>query len=262
LKDCIPELPVIDWRPVWLAPYRGVGQRVHARWAACGSLAEALNAERPLRDPGWPAGPHAPLRFVPQADLPAGQGYEAFIFACAEVPTRDNLHDFFNGLVWLTWPVLKHWLNRQQAAQLAGAVSLPGRRGPVRDALTLFDENAAVWRAPAPLFEALRRRDWPAVFRTQRVLWADSTLTLVGHALMEKLCQPRKGITAHVWWMPLEPVPTAPPAWEAALCAQLTPDCLVQRPWAPLPVLGVPGWWPANEAPSFYDDPEVFRPRG
>jgi len=27
-----------------------------------------------------------------------------------------------------------------------------------------------------------------------------------------------------------------------------------------LPVLGIPGWWPANEAPSFYDDPAVFRP--
>ncbi|HQX67511.1 MAG TPA: DUF3025 domain-containing protein, partial [Ottowia sp.] len=28
----------------------------------------------------------------------------------------------------------------------------------------------------------------------------------------------------------------------------------------PLPLLGVPGWWPANQAPAFYDDAEVFRP--
>lgn len=26
-----------------------------------------------------------------------------------------------------------------------------------------------------------------------------------------------------------------------------------------LPVLGIPGWWPANESPQFYDDADVFR---
>jgi hypothetical protein len=35
---------------------------------------------------------------------------------------------------------------------------------------------------------------------------------------------------------------------------------LTPRALAPLPVLGVPGWWPANEAPGFYDDAAVFRP--
>ena len=28
-----------------------------------------------------------------------------------------------------------------------------------------------------------------------------------------------------------------------------------------VPVLGVPGWWPVNEAPAFYQDAQVFRPR-
>jgi hypothetical protein len=27
-----------------------------------------------------------------------------------------------------------------------------------------------------------------------------------------------------------------------------------------MPVLGVPGWWPANVAPDFYADAAVFRP--
>jgi len=31
--------------------------------------------------------------------------------------------------------------------------------------------------------------------------------------------------------------------------------------FTPLPVLGVPGWWPASENFSFYDDSHVFRPR-
>ncbi|WP_110464843.1 DUF3025 domain-containing protein [Xylophilus ampelinus] len=30
--------------------------------------------------------------------------------------------------------------------------------------------------------------------------------------------------------------------------------------FVPPPVVGVPGCWPANEAPASYDDPRVFRP--
>ena len=40
---------------------------------------------------------------------------------------------------------------------------------------------------------------------------------------------------------------------------QLTPERLADRPFLPLPVLGVPSWWPANEDAAFYDDPAVFR---
>ena len=32
------------------------------------------------------------------------------------------------------------------------------------------------------------------------------------------------------------------------------------RDLAPLPVLGIPGWWPTNDAPAFYDDARYFRP--
>jgi len=31
------------------------------------------------------------------------------------------------------------------------------------------------------------------------------------------------------------------------------------RELSPLPVLGVPGWWPDNERESFYDDADYFR---
>jgi Protein of unknown function (DUF3025) len=130
----------------------------------------------------------------------------------------------------------------------------------VRDALTVFDENAAIWQAPSVLQEALRQRDWLALFVTHRSLWSESVLTLFGHALLEKLCEPRKPITAHVWCVPAE---CGGASWEqtGAVIAQLEPARLAQRQWHPLPVLGVPGWWPANEVPGFYDDASVFRPR-
>jgi hypothetical protein len=45
-----------------------------------------------------------------------------------------------------------------------------------------------------------------------------------------------------------------------AIAASLTPARLAAKDFLPLPVLGVPGWWPDNESPSFYEDADVFRP--
>lgn len=235
----------------WLAPYRDAAGRVQACLEAGATLAQTLNralAAQPTI--GLDAGP---LRFVPQTALPPAEPYEAFIARTACVPTRDNPHDLFNALVWLTRPRLKAHLNRLHAAAIA-ASGVAGRRGALRDALTLFDENAALWRAPDVLVEALRRRDWQALFVGHRALWQHACLTLVGHALLEKMMRPRKAITAHVWVLTgdaLDPLPDA-----------LTPQRLEAKPFLPLPVLGVPGWWPANADPGFYDDAAVFRPSG
>ena len=83
-------------------------------------------------------------------------------------------------------------------------------------------------------------------------------LTLFGHALIEKLVHPRKDITAHVYAVPRDLAPQDIDAW---LADDLTPARLASKPFQPLPVLGVPGWWPANENPVFYDDARVFRAR-
>jgi hypothetical protein len=201
------------------------------------------------------------VRFVPQSDLLSGTAYEQFIFDTHQVPTRDNLHDFFNGLCWLRFPLTKQRLNRLQAAQLAG-VGVGAVRGPVRDALTLFDENAALLQAPKPLWEALTERDWHRLFVTLRPLWAEARLVLFGHALLEKLVAPYKSITAHVF---VEPVPAALgddlAAWDAWLAGQLSAPVLAVKPFTPLPVLGVPGWCSANDDPAYYADADVFRPR-
>jgi len=87
-----------------------------------------------------------------------------------------------------------------------------------------------------------------------------------GHALLEKLISPYKACTGHTW---IVDVPGEYFSWSAATRdawldeavshALLTTRELTSRLFAPLPVLGIPGWWPANEAPSFYDDAAVFR---
>ncbi len=131
--------------------------------------------------------------------MPDGEPYESFIARTACVPTRDNLHDLFNGLVWLSYPQAKRRLNVIHAEEITAQGSVAGARGPLRDALTLFDENAAILQAPAVLVEALRARNWQALFIDHRAHWASAHLALFGHALLEKLMQPRKAITAHVW---------------------------------------------------------------
>lgn len=241
-----PAVPVIDWAPPWWGPLRAQGAPALARWAAGASAAEALNAA---------AG--APVRFVPQQALPEGQAYEQFVFRQRAVPTRDNLHDFLNGLIWLRWPRTKRRLNALQAAEIARD-GVGATRGPVRDAITLFDENGALLAAPDALVEALRARRWAELFGPLRPLWAQARLWLVGHAALEKLVVPYKSITAHV--LPAPPALQAQDEADAWLADWLTPERLAPKPFAPLPLLGVPGWWAANEAPTFYDDAEVFRP--
>lgn len=241
---------VIDWNVPWLAPYKATALEFTGS-----GVAEALNA-RTGSFIGSPV--RFPVRFVPQSNLPDGQAYEQFIFDTQTVPTRDNLHDFFNGLCWLTFPQIKKKLNQLQAAQLA-ADGVQQVRGPVRDALTLFDENAAFLIAPQSLWDALIAKDWQRLFVELRPMWADTQLVLFGHALLEKLVTPRKPITAHVYRAQAATDSIA--SMDAWIAADLSADKLASKPFVPLPVLGVPGWWAENEKLCFYEDILVFRPK-
>jgi hypothetical protein len=228
--------------PAWLVPVLPLAQQVleHARSRSVATALELARSD--ISD--YP-------RFIHHSELPSSEPYEAFIARSGCVPTRDNLHDLFNGLMWLTYPRTKRRMNALQAEQIA-LLGTTGSRGPLRDALTVFDENAAVLQAPRELIDALRRRDWHTLFVAERAMWESARLVVFGHALMEKLMQPRKVITAHVW--------VVEELSDGALATSLTSERLAAKAFLPMPVLGVPGWWPANEDSAFYEDPEVFRP--
>ena len=239
----------VNWHAPWFQHVCAAGESVSKKHQTGMTLDEALNASS-----------GAPTRFVPQHALPAGQAYEQFIFETNTVPTRDNLHDFFNGLCWITFPQTKKKLNQLQAAEIAKAGVQP-LRGPVRDALTVFDENAAFLIAPQPLWDALLARDWNRLFVVLRPLWKDARLVLFGHALLEKLVYPRKPITAHVYLaQPAIKSIASLADLDASVAAGVSAAGLAGKPFTPLPVLGVPGWWPDNANFSFYEDYHVFRP--
>jgi hypothetical protein len=49
------------------------------------------------------------------------------------------------------------------------------------------------------------------------------------------------------------------PDIDAWLAAELSAELLAAKPFAHLPVLGVPGWWAENDDSAFYADSSVFR---
>jgi hypothetical protein len=252
---------VIDWTRPWLAPLLPAAQGiVHA--ADWRSALNSAATEAGLRNHRG-----LPIRFVPQSDLPAGTAYEAFISASGEVPTRENLHDFLNALAWLTYPRIKRQLNALQAEEISKAGSHHANRGKLRDAATIFDENAALLvTRDAGCVEALREHRWHELFVARRGEFErHCEVWLFGHALAEKLVAPYKAITAHAW-----PVVASEPfftmsdhekrAWIDNVAAQQLANGLMTSDFTPLPVLGVPGWWLCQDD-SFYEDVSVFRPR-
>lgn len=154
------------------------------------------------------------LMFVSQDALPEGEGYEHFIATTGNIPTRDNLHDLFNGSIWLTFPNTKALLNHHHMIEISKQITkqingqgIGESRGRVRDTITVFDENGAILVTSEPhMGEALINFDWQASLVSPRDHWENprqpnedtqAAVYIFGHALLEQLIQPRKPLCAH-----------------------------------------------------------------
>jgi Protein of unknown function (DUF3025) len=245
---------LINWDAPWLLPYKPIGIRL-AEQVLLGSPVHVALNEALISNPYI----HCPVRFVPQEESQGAAAYESFIWQTKTVPTRDNLHDFFNGLVWLHFPKIKARLNELQAAAIEAA-GVTQHRGKLRDALTLFDENAAFLiesQFESALLQAIQDKAWQRVFIEKREVWLDTQLVIFGHALLEKLVSPRKAMTAHVFCPP-STIDTSQEI-DAQIAALLHSEHLATKPYAPLPVMGIPGWCMDNADAAFYEDTSVFR---
>ena len=269
----------IDWRQSWLQGFKVHGQAVMQAWQQGGSLCVALNqhtqtfegerdeqgerGEQALNSvsehtpalgalSGWPF-------FVPQAQLPPDQAYESFIYSTHCVPTRENLHDFFNALCWLRFPRTKSYLNAEQAQSIERAGSVAAR-GSLRDALTLLDENACFVWCSDEMWHSLKEHRWLDVFWHQRAKWSEVRVELFGHALLEKLCSPYKAITAHAIKGTAPCLMGSDAQLDDAMLSTLKAHNLSKKPFQALPILGVPGWFEENMHRQFYEDVQVFRP--
>lgn len=211
-----------------------------------------------------------PIEFVANDGVSATSHYEIRIAESGEIATRENWHDFFNAMSWLSFPKAKSAISAKHAQLLSvlGPSELRARSTP-RDVLTLFDEGGIIVTSrDESLLDLIRRFDWKTLFIGRRAdVIADMRFYLFGHSMLEKALDPYVGVTAKAILFrvdqqflsdshreQIQHIDERAEAWlmdEANLSSA--------KNFAPLPWLGIPGWWQDNEAPSFYDNARYFR---
>lgn len=207
--------------------------------------------------------------------LADGLHYETRIAERNLLATRaDSPHDFFNGLVWLRHPRLKHALNARQVADIR--VVGPKQRTRGQCALTHFDEaGVIVWLADAELLPLWDAHDWAGLFLRERAAWGERiALTVFGHALIEhawngNLLSTAKAVAVQVPASALAgrckgegSIVRRWPAAEAVLAHAIASGALLADPQEsrPLPLAGIPGWHDDSTTAAFYRDAPCFRP--
>lgn len=218
------------------------------------------------------------IRFVEQGDKPScfEEQYENRIYLTGEVQTRlKNWHDFFQVLVWRTFPQIKVELNArhyQAAVERKHNASASNNRSPIENAITLFDEcGAIVLSSDAQLLELIKQHKWKELFWHRRsYLDQHFKCVVFGHALYEKAITPYIGMTAHCALitvpenMLVQPLPALLEYCDHHVAQSFThQEQGIQSPkdLQPLPILGMPGWHPENNQERFYNNQHYFRPK-
>jgi hypothetical protein len=188
-------------------------------------------------------------------------GFDSFIARTSRIPTRAaSFHDLFGALIWLHFPLLKTALHR---AHLEARAEV---RGPRQNAATHCDESGVLIVSAEPaVFDAIAELNWPEVFWQRRAALARTTRFLCfGHGLLDALRVPHPKQMGMALFVRVSDatLALAAPALRVFLDRELSerlPGFLLEPArLAPLPVLGVPGWSPA-QSPEFYEDSAYFR---
>jgi len=174
----------------------------------------------------------------------------------------DNLHDTMNAVVWHTFPRTKRAISEIHVS--LGAANTANGRPRRRDVLTLFDEAGAIIVSQRDDLKALHQsHEWKALFVEHRAEFTqDTRVILFGHGTLEQLgAKPHQGLTVKALWLPLAPS-TPLPEIDAWMAERIANGALLaaDEHRLPLPILGVPEWFTANDQPTCYDDTDVFRP--
>lgn len=249
--------------------------RVFTNWPAF----QDLNNLKQLACEGVATCSGMPVQFVSQISEGKNSGYsgnavprhyENRIYLTGEVPTRqENWHDFFNALVWLTFPKAKAALNQIHFQSLHNNVRNEAeKRGPLRDAATLFDESGViVLSSRSEWITLLQQHKWKAVFWRHRAsIPASMRFILFGHALYEKMLDPYLGLTGKGVFFEVDEVFLHKPLTDRLrIIDHWLADFLLHTlsstaDLSPIPVLGYPGWTDANANSDYYDNQRYFRP--
>lgn len=194
--------------------------------------------------------------------------YESRIYLKGELQTRlENWHDYFNAMCWMQFPKIKSALNALHF-ESSRSRGLGTNRGPLENAITLFDECGAVIIADDDsLLELIRDHEWKTLFWENRALFGEHIQCyVVGHAMHEKALTPYLGMTTHSvlkkqgsdffkisYLEQLDKVDR--------IASDLWINRHIKKPkdLQPFPLLGVPGWAHKSQDEAFYENDGYFR---
>ena len=216
------------------------------------------------------------LTIVEQDGKPGhfSEHYAPRIFLSGEIQTRtENWHDYFQFLTWFMFPKTKAAINSihipAAESRIENNIDL-GRRSPIENMLSLFDEGGAViLSSDDSLLQLIRDFKWKELFWQRRNELSDKLkLVTFGHALYGKGLAPYVGMTAncilfHVDEELLQKTNQQQLDWIDIALAELF---IKGKPYnkpkdlSPFPLLGLPNWDKDNEIESYYDNVNYFRP--
>ncbi len=245
--------------------------------SSCAVTLPARFLDHPIFAPyrsAWPPEATGSPRLVPAPrDATGALAFERALVERDELHMRPaDLHDALNAVVWRTFPTAKRAISARHVA-LGHDPSSPNGRPRGRDVLTLFDEAGLLLVSPEAkaLAAANARHDWHALFVAGRARWHATIRPIVfGHGALEQMAKSfarhdapvvQRDLTLKALWLDADPAMTLAgidAALADAIHAGAVLDAGERR--LPLPVIGIPGWFPDSADVALYDDRAVFRP--
>lgn len=199
--------------------------------------------------------------------------YEPRIYLEGEVQTRmENWHDFFQVLVWKTFPKTKLLLNDlhyQESSRRLRKDHSNKQRTSVENFITLFDEcGIVIVSHDKELLNMIENFQWKEIFvENRRAFSTHLDCITFGHAMYEKALSPYIGMTANAILIHQEPayfelskemkLKKIDELIYTEISEEIPTD--LKKRLTPFPLLGVPNWHKENNDPAFYSNENYFR---
>ena len=192
--------------------------------------------------------------------------YEPRVYLRKELQTRtENWHDFFNAMVWMSFPNTKKTLNALHF-KAASSREAGTNRSTLENRITQFDEcGAVILTSNSALLELVRNHQWKELFIEHRDAFENEIKCVIfGHAIFEKALAPYIGMTCHCILIDdkklLKEVHEGDYTNLDLYLDDLWKHTLSTNPerFNALPVLGIPGYW-SDQSTTFYNNDKYFR---
>jgi len=192
--------------------------------------------------------------------------YEPRVYLKKELQTRtENWHDFFNAMVWMSFPQTKKILNSLHF-NTASKRDVGTNRSTLENRITQFDEcGAIIISSNKTLLELIRKHQWKELFINHKQSFENEIKCVVfGHAIFEKSLTPYIGMTCHCILMEDEKL-----LKDAQNSNYTNLDKHIAKLWKhtiaskaarfnAFPILGIPDYW-SDQSNKFYSNDNYFR---